>query len=214
VTDEVKMLWSGGTLAVILACCALKRGYQATLYSYNLNIFDPTWFHLPSRQMVQKLKEQLKYKRSKKIRFASKNYIEFLELGGNLKFSDLTAALIRSYLNQGLPILTGLSSTYLYKSPRESGPLYKKGAEGESTNNSLPHFEFDDIRGEPAGHFVVLTAYDREKRQVVIADPYQPNPLSESPTYSVSFEHLISSIMLGILTYDANLLVIKRKDPI
>jgi hypothetical protein len=40
--DEVPKLETGGTLGVLLALDALNRGYQATIYSYNLQIFDPT----------------------------------------------------------------------------------------------------------------------------------------------------------------------------
>jgi hypothetical protein len=29
---------------VWLACHALRRGYDATIYTYNLQLFDPTWF--------------------------------------------------------------------------------------------------------------------------------------------------------------------------
>ena len=29
---------------MLLACHALRRGYQAKIFTYNLNIFDPTWF--------------------------------------------------------------------------------------------------------------------------------------------------------------------------
>src|SRR5580765_1474598 len=34
----------GGTFAVFLACDALRKGYRATIYTYNLNVFDPCWF--------------------------------------------------------------------------------------------------------------------------------------------------------------------------
>ncbi len=44
VIREVRKLKGGGTLAVFLACHALKRGYQAKIYTYNLHVFDPTWF--------------------------------------------------------------------------------------------------------------------------------------------------------------------------
>src|SRR5690606_10722822 len=40
---EVKQLRNGGTLAVMLGNNALKRGYRATIYTYNLNVFDPSW---------------------------------------------------------------------------------------------------------------------------------------------------------------------------
>ena len=44
-----------------------------------------------------------------------------------------------------------------------------------------------------------------------VADPVEPNPLGKDKLYSVGFGRLINSIMLGILTYDANLLVIEPK---
>jgi len=34
----------GGTVAVFLACDALQQGYQATIYTFNLTVFDPSWF--------------------------------------------------------------------------------------------------------------------------------------------------------------------------
>ena len=44
VIRDVKSLRTGGTLAVMLGNHALKRGYKAHIYTYNLNVFDPTWF--------------------------------------------------------------------------------------------------------------------------------------------------------------------------
>jgi hypothetical protein len=67
---------------------------------------------------------------------------------------------------------------------------------------------FDDVRGEPAGHFVVLCGYNPKERNTLLADPLRPNPLSDAPIYTVKLNRLILAIMLGILTFDANLLVI------
>ncbi len=36
VVDEIPQLEDGGTLAVVMACHALARGYQATIYTYNV----------------------------------------------------------------------------------------------------------------------------------------------------------------------------------
>jgi len=69
----------------------------------------------------------------------------------------------------------------------------------------------DDIRGEPVGHFVVLTGYRRDTREILIADPFKANPLVGSRYYAVNVQRLIGSILLGIMTYDANLLVIEPK---
>lgn len=194
--EEVRRLKGGGTLAVFLACHALARGYDATIFTYNLHMFDPTWFSGPQVDIVEKLHLQAQFKKSRKQRTATQGYIDFLKLGGKLRFEDLTTALIRKYLKRGLPILTGLSSTYLYKSVREYGP--------DGVDN--------DILGEPAGHFVVLCGYDKETRHVLVADPYKHNPVApQSQYYEVDIDRVISAILLGVLTHDANFLLIKPK---
>lgn len=195
VIREVTRLEDGGTLAVWLGVHALKNGYDAKLYTYNLKVFDPTWFK-PGVDIRQRLEEQLKHKRSPKLRAASRAYAEFLELGGKIiGFQDLTPALIRKYLKQQKPILTGLSATYLYAQSREIG----------DTNQP------DDVRGEPAGHFVVLCGYDVEERSVLIADPYRANPVAKGHLYELGIDRVITAILLGVLTYDGNLLVIEPK---
>ncbi len=196
VIREVKSLKNGGTLAVMLGNHALKRGYKAKIYTYNLNIFDPTWFKHPSKKIVGFLKEQMEFKyRRKKLQVASQAYIKFLESGGDIRYADLDEDLIKGYLKKSIPILCGLSATYLYGTARE-----------------IPQFDiYDSIKGEPSGHFVVITGYDEDKNSVSIADPMEPNPLGKGHVYSVPFVRLINSIMLGILTYDANLLIIEPK---
>ncbi|HEX8039619.1 MAG TPA: C39 family peptidase [Chryseosolibacter sp.] len=196
VIREVKQLKNGGTMAVMLANHALQRGYRAHIYTYNLNVFDPTWFKHPSKKIAQFLREQMEFKNKKrKLQFATQAYIKFLELGGRLHYAELDETLIKGYLKRSIPILTGLSATYLYGTPRE-----------------IPQYDiYDPIKGEPAGHFVVITGYDEEKNFVYVADPVEPNPLGKGQLYSVGFGRLINSIMLGIVTYDANLLIIEPK---
>ena len=43
---------------------------------------------------------------------------------------------------------------------------------------------------------------------MLIADPLMPNPVSQEPIYAVGIDRLICAILLGILTYDGNLLVL------
>ncbi|BCR06947.1 hypothetical protein DESUT3_40160 [Desulfuromonas versatilis] len=193
VIAEVPMLQEGGTLAVLLGCHALRRGYRATIYSYKLQLFDPTWMHLDPQALQERLEAQMRFKEDAKLHLASKAYIEFLGRGGKLRFEDLNPALIRRYLNRAVPIITGLSATYLYRSAREYGP----------------NCDYDDIRGVPSGHFVVLRGYDRAERRVLVADPLIPNPVAETQKYAVNIERVICSILLGVLTYDANLLIIQ-----
>lgn len=193
VIAQVPYLKSGGTLAVMLGIHALKNGYDATIFTYNLKVFDPTWFtqHV---DLIEKLNKQLHYKKGVKFREASKAYIQFLELGGKIMYKPLNHSLIEDLLLNGIPILTGLSATYLYNEARElSDPV-----------------RFDDVKGEPSGHFVVVNGFDKEKQHVFISDPLKENPF-EKQQYAVKTDHLICSILLGIMTYDANLLVITPK---
>jgi hypothetical protein len=195
VIDEVHQLDEGGTLGALLAIHALERGYNATIYSYNLQIFDPTWSGLNNSSLVEKLNAQMAIKKSYKFRLASQAYVKFLELGGEIRFEDLRSGIIRRYLRKGHPVIAGLSATWLYRSAREFGP------------NS----DYDDIRGEPAGHFVVLHGYDPETREIHIADPIVKNPLGDGQFYKLKLDRVINAILLGIVTYDANLIIITPK---
>jgi hypothetical protein len=196
VIKGVKKLKTGGTLAVMLANHALQQGYTATIYTYNLHVFDPTWFSESSGKMIEFLQMQMKFKgKKRKLQVASVAYIKFLAAGGVIKYAELDQDLIKGFLSQGVPILTGLSATYLYGTPRE-----------------IPQFDiYDSIKGEPSGHFVVIKGYDEESNSVLVADPMEPNPLGKGQVYNVDFVRLINSIMLGIVTYDANLLIIEPK---
>jgi hypothetical protein len=191
VIRQVPSLTHGGTLAVLLAIHALKRGYRARLHTYNLKIVDPTWFNPTKPDLAARLLEREKRCNSRRKCTALRAYREFVELGGELVMQDLSAGLLRKYLKRGQPILTGLSATYLYQSAREN----------PETNRD------DDIHGEPGGHFVVVSGYDKEAQLAHIADPYR-NPFTAGQYYSVSLERLICAILLGVVTYDANLLVL------
>ena len=136
---------------------------------------------------------QAAVKNDDKLKFATHGYLEFLERGGTLLFEDLTIGLIRKFLKKSIPILTGLSSTYLYRAMREN------------PDNNLD----DSIGGSPTGHFVVLCGYNRNEKTVLVADPLLPNPVSDSHQYVIKIDRVIGAILLGILTYDANLLVIE-----
>lgn len=198
--DEVTPLKGGGTLGVFLGMNALHRGFRARIYTYNLQVIDPTWFPSTPEALIKKLKARRAYKKNKKkMSRALDAYGEFLKMGGEVLFENIRPKLLRSFLEKGQPILTGLSSTYLYNCSREM-------------EVSPTVTVYDDVRGDPSGHFVVLYGLSIDGRKACVADPFQGNPLVESQYYKVSFPRLISAIMLGILTYDCNLLIISPKE--
>lgn len=176
-----------GTLSVLLACDALRRGYCATLYTWNITVFDPTWFVEPSG-IAARLRRQRELKGGGRLQLATEGYLQFLALGGQLCFADLTASLIHGLLRRRLPIITGLSSTYLYRSARE---------------HELP-----------AGHFVVLGGYNAIRRTLMVVDPYQPTPYGPSHEYWLSVDRVVGAVLLGIVTHDANLLVVHPRSTV
>jgi hypothetical protein len=175
VIERTRTLESGvGTFAVFLGCDALVNGFGATIYTYNLTVFDPTWF-AAGVDITERLQKQWHLKPDSRPRHATQGYLEFLRLGGRLRLTDLSQPLIHGLLRRQLPILTGLSSTFLYRAPREYGP-------GDTP---------DDLRGFPAGHFVVIADYDREQRQVLVhtrrrADGHRKCRVSQTDGFSSS----------------------------
>jgi hypothetical protein len=183
----------GGTLAVFLACDALRRGYAATIYTYNITVFDPTWFQ-HGVDLAGRLERQRRMKTDERLQTATSGYLEFLRLGGELCFAELGVSLVQGLLRRRLPILTGLSSTYLYGAARE-------------TEDGVT----DDIVGTPAGHFVVLAGFNDERASLLVADPYQRTPYEPPHGYWIGADRVIGAILLGIVTHDANLLVVHPK---
>lgn len=193
--DEVilraRRLEQGGTFAVFLACDALRKGYRATIYTYNVTVFDPTWFAGPV-DIAERLMRQRAEKSDYRLQNATEGYLEFLGLGGRLRLCDLSPALLHAILSRRLPIITGLSATFLYRGARGYGP------------DDIP----DDVRGLPVGHFVIIAGYNAMQRTVLVVDPYQPTPYGPSLQYWISVDRVVCAILLGIVTHDANLLVV------
>lgn len=183
----------GGTQAVYLGIAALRNGFRPTIYSYDFRVFDPTWWELDAPDLLAKLRQRLEHVGSQRAERTVAGYIEFLERGGQIRFHDLEKRLLVRLLSQGRPILTGLSATYLYRTPRELDERY------------------DDVRGHPVGHFVVISGYYPRSERFVVCDPSPHIPFSRSGRYKVSAERLIAATLLGDSTYDAVLMVLDRK---
>lgn len=198
VINTIEHSLSGGTLSPLLGKHALQNGFDATIFINNLSVFDPSWFKktfASNEILLTKLKIQNKFKRSKGVAQVSEAFIEYLELGGTVRFQTIDVKMLKTYFDKGIPILAGVNSTYLYRTQRECFT-----EQGEAF--------FDDILGEPTGHFIVLCGYTDNKRQIVVADPFRENPFNQSNYYRVSSTRLINSILLGTVSYDANLLMI------
>jgi hypothetical protein len=189
----------GGTLAVFLGIAALKKNYNARIYSYDMRIFDPTWFGLSPKQLTEKIFARFPYLSDEQRLRAAGAYIRFLEMGGELSFDELTPNLLKDIIDRGHPVLAGLSATYLYRYSRERWDATQQ-----------KHVD-DDVRGEPVGHFVVIGGYDHWGRKLTVVDPSEHVPVSSDGRISVDSERLINAILLGDATYDAVLLEVWPK---
>ena len=196
VIGEVTTLANGGTLGVFLANHALQRGFDATLYTVNLDLFDPTWFNRGGIDLSRKLKARAAARGDARTATAVDAYLRFLDLGGSVRFEEFGPGLIRRLVRSGAPVMTGLSATYLYECAREE---YVDGA-----------LRYNDIAGEPTGHFVVVHGYDPTADTVLVADPLHENPWG-SHNYRVGMNRLLGAILLGVLTYDGNLVVLTKR---
>lgn len=192
--ETIDQLDSGGTLAVQLGTHALGLGFEATVYTYNLQLFDPSWFHASGTSLASKLIAQRESKPGDgRLHDATPRYLRFLERGGHVRHVPLSPGLLAGFLEDGLPVLTGLSATYLYDTTRE-----------------VPDDDaVDDLRGEPVGHFVVIHGVDVAQETIHVADPW-PETGGSAGSKAHSISRVLTAIALGVLTYDANLLVIRR----
>ncbi len=193
IITETRRNKGGGTIAVWLGLSALQNGFDALLYTYNLKVFDPTWAKLGAEDLLQKLRARRRLVRKARLKTVMRAYEDYVAAGGRIRFQELTPQLIIKHLNQGAPVLTGLSATYLYRTAREKNDQY------------------DDIGGDPMGHFVVVCGHLDQGRRFILRDPARLIPMSKTGKYSVPAERLLPAILLGNTTYDANLLVIKPR---
>jgi hypothetical protein len=191
----IPQLKTGGTHGVLLGQHALRHGFDVELITYNLHMFDPTWFQDPKINLTDKLRRQMEVKPRAGFQRASRHYLDFLTLGGRIVMRELNADLIRRYLKRGLPILTGLNSTYLYQEKRVIA------------ETDVP----DEFAGTPEGHFVVICGANPDRKTVRVADPYHPNAIGENPIYDIALDRVLNAILLGIVTYDANLVILHPK---
>lgn len=183
----------GGTLGVHLGRAALELGYRVTLYSCNLRVLDPTWARLSRDELRGKLEARADTVRDSRLAHVTRTYVEFLQHGGDVEFDDFERDLLIRLVRQRQPVIAGLSATYLYGSARED----------PWTN--VP----DDIGGEPTGHFVVIDGYHDHGDRFEVLDPYPHNPFAKGNRYQVSAQRLLNAILLGDVTYDGVLVVVR-----
>ncbi len=198
VIREVEHFPEGGTWTVHLGRDALARGLSARIYTCDLQLFDPSWFAEGADDLAANLRRSIESgARSTRQDEQLLAYLEFLERGGEVRMEELGTDLVSRYVRAGVPVIAGLSSTWLYRSARERW-------EGERPIA-------DPLRGTPTGHFVVVHGVDPHRRLFSIADPYLHRPFPGRRDYQVPIRRFFNAVMLGVVTSDAKLLVLRPR---
>jgi hypothetical protein len=158
-------------------------------------MWDPTWF-VQKSDLLEKVRARFvakEWSKDPKLANALASFEEFIGRGGRYLWQELTPNLVSGLLRRGLPILCGVNATYLYQCARERDD------------------HADDVGGDPFGHFLIVCGYHSRERTVDIADPLQDNPLHGTKYYRVGLYRFIGAVYLGVMTYDANFLVIRPR---
>lgn len=197
VDAQVRRNPDGGTLGVHLGVAALALGYRARIYSYNPRVFDPTWRRLARPALRRKVLAAARHTRRPRLNATLLAYAEFLGRGGSVRFPELATDLLADLIDAGRPLITGLSSTHLYREVRQI----------PETNAD------DDLKGEPVGHFVVLGGYSAGGARFAVTDPSPDAPFGRGGRYRVDADRLLNSILLGVTTYDGVLIEVWPGEP-
>lgn len=179
-----------------LGMFAMKKGFKSTIISLDVRRFDATWFDLSHEELKKKLELRSKFLQSVSpedckegygttyLDNVTRYYPEYLEKGGEIKFLPISKELIKKYVYNKIPVLALLSSQLYFKKPRK----YKG--------------EFDDIKGKPHGHWIVISGYD--EKNFIITDP--ADDLEKDGNVVIDQNYLISAIN----TYGPVILVIEK----
>ncbi|MBI4980177.1 C39 family peptidase, partial [Candidatus Woesearchaeota archaeon] len=98
---------------------AIEHGLNVIIYTRSAGIFDPTWFDLPTEDLLTKLKEERAYLRTEdyvglpSFREDAEAAVSFLENGGKIVFTPISEKLIKSQLDQHNPLIAGVCYTLL-----------------------------------------------------------------------------------------------------
>lgn len=199
VRKGVTMVPGGGTSAAYLGLDAMARGFATQIHVYDLNLFDPTWSGLDAKDITAKIQERMaNMNLNEYAKVMYDGYIKFLDKGGKIVMEDITPDTLKRVFDGGAPILACVSDTWLYRSMRDYTTKENKAVD-------------DDIKGDPEAHFIVL--HGMEGNDILVADPYAKNPLGPDSYYRISYNKFLHALLLGVLTLDANLLIITPATP-
>lgn len=149
-----------GTFMPYLGLYAMNAGFKSTITTHNINVFDPTWFKLSTKEINSKLERRSKEKDvPHEYQKESVAYSKYLAAGGGLKFDYIRPELLIKNLDQKKPIILDVCSTMLHIKHRK---------------NRVAD-EYSDVSGMPMYHAIVVSGFVKGQSakddKFIIVDP-------------------------------------------
>lgn len=178
-----------GTSLGHIATYLTKKGLHPTLHTADMEIFDRTWINKSSAEILDLLKKRRPFVKHHKyndeaIDVIFDGYSLFLNAGGMITFPQMTSEYLKKLLVKG-PIFAVVHYNYFHSAP-------KFVLTHEKTSSTA-----DAVRGVTSSHAIVVHGYTTT--HFLVTDP---DVLYGGKT-EVTYEHLVSSIMLAETEMDS-----------
>jgi len=143
-----------GTFMPYLGLYAKRLGFMPKIVTYDVKVFDPTWFGLLVGQIIKKLETRSREMDVPHVyRSECKAFVRYLKAGGAIEFDFIKKGRIIKELERKRPVIVDVCSTILHRKERKNRVKDK----------------YSDTSGEPMYHAVVVSGH--EKGKFIIVDP-------------------------------------------
>ena len=168
-----------GGLNQYVGTWCLKNGFSVQIHTSDFELLDLAWEGLSREDQIKKIRSVIKSARivpalgEKETLRHLHAYIEFLEMGGDLRiYPYLSSALIDSLLARA-PLIASVSYSTLY-------------GVGRTKSTGIRTSVLDDIEGTICTHAVVVVGI-QNNQEYLVADPYRSTqPISISKEQCVA----------------------------
>ncbi len=154
-----------------------RQSYIVEVLTSCSYVVSPQWMGKPSSSIIDQLTKWCGYNKKSTWLKGATLLLEYMKDGGKVTVLNLTTKVLDDYLDQGYVILACLEESWLW------------GKRKIADKNI-----FDDVKGNPRGHFVVL--YDKNDHDYRVSDPYPTGLPGREGTYTVSKDTVLTSILL------------------
>lgn len=159
-----------------LARHLLKNGLTAKLIFSNSQVLSPAWKDLPNEEIIENLKEWLPLHPKHQWFFDVLYTLFFLQEGGSVQQESYTVQTIKSLLDQGYLIITGVDEDWIWE--------HRFKIAGNKR-------VIDEIEGEVEGHYVVITGYTDQNFNIL--DPFPTQIEGKHGSYGINQHQLLNA---------------------